>query len=178
MWQREAARALRVPADLLRRLDLRPEQMASAVDLEAEFPLRVPMSYLRRMRRGDPQDPLLLQVLPMQRERLSTPGYGRDPVGDLAAMTVPGVLHKYRGRALLIVTGACPIHCRYCFRRHYPYGGAHAGVRAWEPALEYLASDPSIREVILSGGDPLSLTDDKLATLLTSNSVLYFSLIK
>jgi EF-P beta-lysylation protein EpmB len=117
------------------------------------------------MHRGDPQDPLLRQVLPLAAECLSAPGFAIDPVGDLAAMTAPGVLHKYHGRVLLAVTGACAVHCRYCFRRHFPYAEANASSDHWTAALSYVAGDASVREVILSGGDPLAMGDRRLADL-------------
>ncbi len=166
MWQTELAGALKEPVELLQRLDLSPEQIPTDVDVEAAFPFRVPLSYVERMRPGDPRDPLLMQVLPLRRERQPATGFGPDPVGDLAAMSVPGVLRKYQGRALLIVTGACPVHCRYCFRRHFPYASGQAARQDWEPALTYLAGDPTITEIILSGGDPLSLSDRRLAGLM------------
>lgn len=130
----------------------------------SRFPLRVPLAYLGRMRPGDAADPLLRQVLPLAEEDRKAPGFTRDPVGDLAAATTPGLLRKYAGRALLVVTGACPVHCRYCFRRHFPYA-EHAGRAAWEGALAELAQDRSIREVILSGGDPLTVSDERLGAL-------------
>ena len=117
------------------------------------------------MRAGDPADPLLRQVLPLDAEDQLNPGFGKDPVGDLAALAGPGVLHKYQGRALMITTGACAIHCRYCFRRHFPYAEAQGRGADWTPVLDYLASDDSIEEVILSGGDPLALSDSRLAAL-------------
>lgn len=117
------------------------------------------------MRHGDPADPLLRQVLPLLAEREpSPPGYLRDPVGDLAAERAPGVLHKYRGRALLIATGACAVHCRYCFRRHYPYGDAARSEDEWQQALQAIAAE-GLGEVILSGGDPLSLAGHRLEAL-------------
>jgi EF-P beta-lysylation protein EpmB len=116
------------------------------------------------MRAGDPRDPLLRQVLPVVAETAVRGGYVDDPVGDLAAETAPGLLHKYRGRALLLVTGACAIHCRYCFRRAFPYGESVGSARL-DAAVDALAAQPDIDEVILSGGDPLSLRDDRLATL-------------
>jgi len=116
------------------------------------------------MRPGDPHDPLLRQVLPVADERNRPPGYVLDPVGDLAARQAPGLLHKYHGRALLVVTGACAIHCRYCFRRHFPYSEA-AGPSTWDAALEAISGDSSIEEAILSGGDPLVLPDHVLAGL-------------
>jgi EF-P beta-lysylation protein EpmB len=127
--------------------------------------MRVPRAYARRMRRGDPADPLLRQVLPLAAEREQTPGFSSDPVGEHAARRGAGVLHKYRGRALLITTGACAVHCRYCFRRHFPYTEAHAADNEWEDAVKVIAGDTTLREVILSGGDPLTLTTNRLARL-------------
>jgi EF-P beta-lysylation protein EpmB len=129
------------------------------------FPLRVTHSFAARMRTGDINDPLLLQVLPLHLENQLTPGYSTDPVGDLPASKSPGVIHKYHGRVLLITTGACAIHCRYCFRRHFPYSHANPAADDWHQALQYIARDSSISEVILSGGDPLSLSDQKLLHL-------------
>lgn len=117
------------------------------------------------MRKGDPHDPLLRQVLPSVDEDRSASGFSLDPVGDLASETRPGLLHKYHGRVLLVVTGACGIHCRYCFRRHFPYAESNAAAGRWQAALEYIRSEPSVREVVLSGGDPLSLTDLRLGEL-------------
>jgi EF-P beta-lysylation protein EpmB len=164
-WQVELSRAISDPAALLQQLDLGPEWLPGARAAAALFPLRVPRGFVRRMRRGDPHDPLLAQVLPLHHELTDAPGFGSDPVGDLDAMTMPGVLHKYRGRVLLVTTGACAVHCRYCFRRHFPYGDAHAASGHWSGALEYIAADTSIEEVILSGGDPLLLSDRRLAEL-------------
>lgn len=163
-WQSELATSVRDAATLLRRLGLSPEQVALAPG-DAGFPLRVPESYVRRMRRGDPADPLLRQVLPVPDETRSTAQELIDPVGDLDAMPVPGLLHKYHGRVLLLATGACGVHCRYCFRRHFPYAQAQGSGRHWGRALNYIRDDPEIREVILSGGDPLMLTDARLAEL-------------
>lgn len=131
-----------------------------------DFPFLVTRAYADRMAKGDPADPLLRQVLPAAEEMLAVPGYGDDPVGDGAALAAPGVLHKYRGRALLITTGACAIHCRYCFRRAFPYADAQLHKSREDAALDYLAADASIGEVILSGGDPLLLSDERLTALL------------
>jgi EF-P beta-lysylation protein EpmB len=114
------------------------------------------------MRKGDPEDPLLLQVLPRGIETDQINGFSSDPVGDHQAEQRPGLLHKYHGRILIITTGACAVHCRYCFRRHYPYGGASTTPRQWNRVMAYLQADPTIEEVILSGGDPLMLSDEKL----------------
>lgn len=125
----------------------------------------VPRPYAARMRPGDPEDPLLRQVLPRQEELRPAAGYVHDAVGDAAAERSPGLLRKYHGRALLIANGACAVHCRYCFRRHFDYARTPKGAAAWGRALEQIAADESIEEVILSGGDPLTLVDETLATL-------------
>ncbi len=164
-WQEELAHGYRDPAELLAALGLRPDQVDVDLDADRPFPLRVPVGFVRRMRRGDPADPLLRQVLPLGRERETVEGFVRDPVADRAAIRGPGMLHKYHGRALLITTGACAIHCRYCFRRHFPYTEAHAGEDDWRGAIEVVEGDRSISEIILSGGDPLVLSTPRLAAL-------------
>ena len=164
-WQSQLARAITDPAELLAALGLGEEWLPAARAAAQLFPLRVPREFVARMRRGDPHDPLLRQVLPLAEEFLAGEGYTTDPVGDLAAMTVPGVLHKYQGRVLLTVTGACAVHCRYCFRRHFPYADANPAADQWRAALEYIAGDTSITEVILSGGDPLTQSDRRLSDL-------------
>ena len=164
-WQSALARAITDPAELLTAVGLGMEWLPAAQAAARLFPLRVPRGFVARMRQGDPHDPLLRQVLPLAEECLGTAGFGADPVGDLSAMAVPGVLHKYQGRALLTITGACAVHCRYCFRRHFPYSDANPAADHWSRALDYIANDDSITEVILSGGDPLSLSDRRLADL-------------
>lgn len=164
-WQQALARAVRDPAELLQLLQLDPALLPAARAAAKLFPLRVPRGYVARMRCGDPTDPLLAQVLPLAAECEDAPGFLDDPVGDLAAMTDNGVLHKYHGRVLLITTGACAINCRYCFRRHFPYPDASAGGQRWRSALDYLAAHPEVDEVILSGGDPLALSDRRLDDL-------------
>ena len=164
-WQSQLARAITEPAELLAAIGLGEEWLPAAQAAARLFPLRVPRGFVARMRPRDPHDPLLRQVLPLAEECLTAEGFGADPVGDLAAMAVPGLLHKYRGRVLLTVTGACAVHCRYCFRRHFPYADANPAADRWHAALEYIAGDDTITEVILSGGDPLSLPDRRLAEL-------------
>jgi EF-P beta-lysylation protein EpmB len=132
---------------------------------DAGFPLRVPRGFVARMRRGDPTDPLLLQVLPRRAEHDVTEGFTVDAVGDMASRAGHGVLHKYDGRALLIASGSCAVNCRYCFRRHFPYGEEIAAAAQWRDALAHVKADTSIRELILSGGDPLSLATHKLDEL-------------
>jgi len=156
---------IRDPAELLERLQLDPALLPAARRAAELFPLRVPLEFVQRMRPGDPDDPLLRQVLPLGAELEDTAGFAADPVGDGAAMTGGGVLHKYRGRALLIATGACAVHCRYCFRRHFPYADANASADRWQSALAYLRNRIDIAEVILSGGDPLSLSNRRLQGL-------------
>lgn len=132
---------------------------------DAGFALRVPRGFVARMRHGDRHDPLLLQVLPQLAELDEVPGFTVDAVGDLAAREARGVLHKYEGRALLIASGSCAVNCRYCFRRHFPYGEEMAAANHWREALEHVRRDPTINELILSGGDPLSLSTAKLEEL-------------
>jgi len=166
-WRKALSQAVRDPAELLELLALPPELLPAAQQAAAQFPLRVPRSFVARMQKGNPADPLLRQVLPLGEELVETDGFTTDPVGDMEAMAIPGLLHKYTGRVLLITTAACGVHCRYCFRRHFPYQQTHAATMDWQPALDYIAADPSIHEVILSGGDPLSLSDQRLALLVT-----------
>jgi EF-P beta-lysylation protein EpmB len=170
-WQSLLAGAVRSSEELLRLLELDPQQL-KIQPLCSDFPLRVPHSYVRRMAKGDIHDPLLRQVLPLVEETLQVAGYSHDPLAELAAMPSPGLLHKYHGRALLTVTGACAIHCRYCFRRHYPYSEANPLNSHWEQSLDYLGRHPEINEIILSGGDPLSLTDLRLREITTRLSAL------
>jgi L-lysine 2,3-aminomutase len=132
---------------------------------DAGFQMRVPRGFVARMRHGDARDPLLLQVLPQLAELNKVSGFVVDAVGDMAARESRGVLHKYHGRALLIASGSCAINCRYCFRRHFPYGEEIAATGQWQRALEHLRRDDSISELILSGGDPLSLATGKLEEL-------------
>ncbi len=127
------------------------------------FPLRVPRSYLSRVKAADPQDPLLLQILPRTEELISTDAAQLDPLQEQQFSPVQGLLHKYHGRVLIVLSGSCAIHCRYCFRRHFPYEDARIGKTQWQAILDYIAADSSISEVIFSGGDPLNSTDASLA---------------
>lgn len=162
-WQAEQAAAIRDPAELLQVLALDPALLPAAQAATARWPLRVPRGFVARMRRGDVNDPLLRQVLPLVEETVDTPGFVADPVGDRAARRAPGLLQKYQGRALLLASRACGIHCRYCFRREFPHTETPSG--EWQAALDYLAANPDIHEVILSGGDPLTLSNRRLVTL-------------
>jgi EF-P beta-lysylation protein EpmB len=164
-WHQALAQAVRDPDELIDLLEL-PDAFREPARRSAKlFPLLVPRSFLARIRRGDPHDPLLAQVLPLGVEGAAVPGFYTDPVGDAAARKAPGLLHKYHGRALLVATGACAVHCRYCFRRHYPYGDEPKRLADWETAFETIATDSTLHEVILSGGDPLMLSDARLQAL-------------
>lgn len=162
-WQRALQEAVRDPAELCRLLDLPPAAQALIADLPS-FPLLVPRSFVARMRRGDASDPLLRQVLPLSAERDAVPGFSADPLRE-RAVSAGGVLRKYAGRALLIASGACPVHCRYCFRREFPYPEQLAARNDWSAALAALRRETGVGEVILSGGDPLSLSNRRLGRL-------------
>ena len=164
-WKRSWREAVRDPRDLLAMLGLERLGELLSDAAAAQFPLRVPRAFVARMRHGDHADPLLRQVLPLDDEMRLAPGFGLDAVGDAAARTGTGVIQKYRGRALLVATGSCAIHCRYCFRRHFPYGEETAAAGRWQEAIALLRDDASVEEVILSGGDPLSLSTARLAEL-------------
>ncbi len=158
--------SIRNPKELLHTLGLTPGECGLSATAMTDFPLRVPRAFVERMRHGDPQDPLLLQVLPVAMETRTIDGFATDPVGDLASVRVPGLLQKYAGRALLITTGACAIHCRYCFRRSFPYAEQSVAGDQLAVALQEIADDPALQEIILSGGDPLVLSTSRLTALL------------
>jgi L-lysine 2,3-aminomutase len=164
-WQQAFREAVRDPRELLALLGLSGRVPLPDAAVAAQFPLRVPRGFVARMRLGDPHDPLLRQVLPLDEELRPMPGFSLDAVGDSASAACRGMIRKYRGRALLVATGSCAVHCRYCFRRHFPYAEESAAAGGWGEAVARLAADRSIDEVILSGGDPLSLSTPKLADL-------------
>ena len=164
-WQEVLKTAVRDPLELCRLLDLPEALHAPAIEAAQQFPLFAPRGYIARMRPRDPHDPLLRQVLPLAEETAVVAGFDPDPVADQAATLTPGLLQKYAGRVLMVTTGRCAVHCRYCFRRHFPYSDGPRSVDQWLPALEQIAADPTVHEVILSGGDPLTLVDDLLAEL-------------
>ncbi len=167
-WQQALANAYTCPQDLLDFLSL-PHTLLSQQTLEAtrKFPFLVPHSYAVRINKGNPRDPLLLQVLPSNQEMQLTPGYSDDPLQEQQAIKTRGILHKYQGRVLLIISSGCAIYCRYCFRREFPYAEAQLTRFQEETALNYIRDDTSITEVILSGGDPLLLSDSRLDRLIT-----------
>ncbi len=165
-WQVQLRNVITSRRELLDVLGLTASDVGSSGRACDDFPLKVPRSFVQRMRHADPCDPLLLQVLSTAQEMIEAPGYSRDPVGESGA-TIPqrGILHKYHGRVLLIVSGGCAVNCRYCFRRHFPYNENQNSRQQWHDALDYIRADTSIEEVILSGGDPLVATDAQLQQL-------------
>ncbi|WP_237068524.1 EF-P beta-lysylation protein EpmB [Microbulbifer guangxiensis] len=164
-WQAELADLVTDPRELIELLALDPAHLPAALRASDDFALRVPRPFIARMVKGDPADPLLQQVLPGAPELEAAPGFGPDPLGESAANPVPGVVHKYHGRLLLIVAGQCAVNCRYCFRRLFPYGDNHLNRSQWQGALDYVRAQAGLREVILSGGDPLVLGDRQLQWL-------------
>ncbi|BCT89577.1 EF-P beta-lysylation protein EpmB [Acinetobacter variabilis] len=164
-WQSQLSDLITDPQKLLQILQLSPDQLLSGALLASQaFKLRVPRAFASRMQLGNPLDPLLLQVLPHHLELEDHPGFVTDPLGEEQANQQPGVLHKYKSRFLLTLTGACAVHCRYCFRRHFPYQENLPKNEDWINIKQYLESQPDINEVILSGGDPLTLSNRKLKT--------------
>ena len=164
-WQTLLGQCITDVETLWQMLDLPLSLLPQARSAARQFRLRVPAGFVHRMGKGDPNDPLLRQILPLGEELVETPDYSTDPLEEMDAMPVPGLLHKYPGRVLLTLTGACAVNCRYCFRRHYPYSDANPAREHWPATLEYLAQREQINEVILSGGDPLTLTDARLASM-------------
>lgn len=162
-WKRSLREAVRNVDELCALLKLDPDLVSPE---NRQFPLLVPRGFLHRIKPGDPLDPLLLQVLPQASENNDPPGFTWNPVGDITAEATPGLLHKYYGRVLLITTGACAIHCRYCFRKHFPYADSQLTEQHWAGIAKYLSTHLEIDEVILSGGDPLILDNSKLARLI------------
>ena len=166
-WQAHLKTAIRDTRCLLAAVGLTTDACALSDEAVEQFPVRVPLGFVARMERGNSQDPLLLQVLSQPDEMLSPAGYAKDPLDEQSFNPTPGLIHKYRGRALLMPTEACAVNCRYCFRRHFSYESNRLDSYALQRAIEYLRSDSSIFEVILSGGDPLLLDDDQLEVLVT-----------
>lgn len=165
-WHQSLIDAFRNSHDLAKYLNIEPLGNDFNDAQDTNFPMLVPREFADRMEKGNPQDPLLLQTMPGIRELDTKDGYATDPVGEAAATIAPGVLHKYQGRVLLVTTGACPIHCRYCFRRHFPYSDSLASGPNLDPAIKYIEANRDITEVILSGGDPLMLKNSNLEILI------------
>ncbi|MFL1406044.1 EF-P beta-lysylation protein EpmB [Marinobacter sp. M1N3S26] len=163
-WQSLLARSITDPSTLLQRLGLDSSLLGEGSRIgHAAFPVRVPEPWLARIRYGDPADPLLRQVLPLADEGEERPGFVTDPLQEADATAAPGLIRKYRSRALLMVTGQCAINCRYCFRRHFPYEDHRLTPRQRETVIDTLRASPEINEVIFSGGDPLAVNDHLLS---------------
>lgn len=165
-WQTLLSTGFSTVGALLAFLEL-PLPEVTTLDASTLFPMKVPRGFAERMVKGDPHDPLLRQVLPVLEEFQDVLGFSTDPLAEIEKKGQPGVLHKYHGRVLLTLTGACAVHCRYCFRRHFPYQSHYPGQAGWLEVIEGIRKDPSIHEVILSGGDPLLVKDTFLAWLLS-----------
>ena len=164
-WQEVLSQAIDDSAELLKLLELDPALLEGAEKAACEFKLWVPHTYVARMQRGDINDPLLKQVLPIQAELEHHPAFSMDPLGEKPKNQQAGVIHKYRDRLLFIVSNTCAVNCRFCFRRHFPYDENRLNRQQWEAALEYVRQDKEVSEVIFSGGDPLALNDKRLSWL-------------
>lgn len=165
VWQRILRDAIIDPATLLCLLKLDPALLPAALQANESFRLSVPLPYIARMQKGNRHDPLLKQVLPIAEELTETPGYFADPLGDVSNNVQKGILHKYRNRLLLMLGSACAVNCRFCFRRHFPYDDNKMNRAEWQHALDYIAADTALNEVIFSGGDPLAVNDARLRWL-------------
>ena len=165
-WLSQLADVVTDPDELLQLLniDINAELQAGR-DARRLFALRVPRAFIARMEKGNPNDPLLRQVLTSREEFIAAPGFSTDPLEEQHSV-VPGLLHKYRNRALLLVKGGCAVNCRYCFRRHFPYADNQGNKRNWQAALDYIAAHPELDEIIFSGGDPLMAKDRELDWLI------------
>lgn len=161
-WQRQIAKAVTSPTELAELLSLPPSWMKQHSAARELFPMRVPRHFVNLMEPGNPQDPLLLQVMPHAQEFTEVAGFTTDPLVESEATSAAGMLHKYKSRVLLIFRGGCAINCRYCFRRHFPYQDHHLSQEKWGAIEHYITQHPEVNEVILSGGDPLMASDAQI----------------
>ncbi len=169
-WQEQLAQAIQQPNELLEYVGLMADSIGYSHQGIKQFPIRVPHTFANRIKQHDPDDPILRQVFPYIDEENGKTGFIKDPLSESGVQPVQGLLQKYKNRVLSITTGACAIHCRYCFRRHFPYLDSTASGNNWESGLEYIKNDLSINEVILSGGDPLTLSDRRLTEICSALS--------
>lgn len=178
-WQKALSEAFTDVEQLCEYLDIKLSDLTNPPIDYQSFPLKVPRGFADSIEKGNPDDPILRQVLPVSDEHLNFPGYLNDPVGDLNASPTAGVLHKYHGRALLITTGSCAINCRYCFRRNFPYSELQLSNSRLQEALNYIQQAQELTEIILSGGDPLLLSDERLKELITQlNNIRHIQRIR
>ncbi|MDA0120430.1 EF-P beta-lysylation protein EpmB [Vibrio sp. T11.5] len=164
-WLKQLANGISDPEKLLLQLEIDPSPWQGGFEARKLFAQRVPQSFVDRMEKGNPLDPLLRQVLPLSEEFDVHSGYSNDPLEEQDNQ-IPGLLHKYRNRALMIVKGGCAINCRYCFRRHFPYSENKGSKSVWAKSLDYIRQHPELNEIILSGGDPLMAKDEELRWLI------------
>ena len=169
-WQEQLAQAIRKPNELLEYVGLDAAAIGYSKSATKQFPVRVPHSFADRIFHKDPDDPILRQVFPYKDEELEVENYIEDPLSEKNVQPLPGLLQKYKSRVLSITTGACAVHCRYCFRRHFPYQDASATHQHWQNSLKYIEQDHSIHEIILSGGDPLTFSDKRLKEIILALS--------
>lgn len=165
-WQKDLRNVVTNPEQLLALLNITPEKYRQDFKARKLFPVRVPHSFIRRMKKGDIDDPLLKQVMPISKEFVISQGYSEDPLEEHDTVA-EGLLHKYKTRVLMIVKSGCAVNCRYCFRRHFPYQDNSPNKKRWQSALDYISQHTEITEVIFSGGDPLMATDEHLSWLIT-----------
>lgn len=165
-WQQLLSNTVDSPAELLNILEL-PDNLLKGAQIGHDlFTLKVPLPFVEKMEKGNINDPLLRQVLPLSEEAIQVPGFVSDPLAEMNANPLDGLIHKYKGRVLLILSGACAVNCRYCFRREFPYSENRLGNQQWSNILAYLRADTSINEVIFSGGDPLATSDARLTRMI------------
>jgi len=165
-WQKVLQAANTSPEKLLNNLNIEDSSLLSR-QANIDFPLRVPAGFINRMNLNNPDDPLFKQIWPSAEEENEEAGFIEDPLNEVNRQVSPGLLHKYQGRILLVLTGACAIHCRYCFRRHFPYSDSNPSGENLNRAIEYIQKETSVTEIILSGGDPLSVSDERLSDLVS-----------
>ena len=164
-WKAELSNSISSIDELLNQLGLKAEDLNTTEQAASQFPIKVPQPFVQLMEYGNPEDPLLKQVLPISSELQVDNNFNIDPVGESSFNPVPGIVHKYRNRVLMIISPNCAINCRYCFRRHFPYQENRQSKQQWMQALDYLKKRPEINEVIYSGGDPLAANDHFLSWL-------------
>jgi len=166
-WQQQLADVVTSAEQLAQVLELPAAYLQAAQQASQDFAIRVPRAFLERIKKGDVNDPLFRQIWPLAQENAQPPaGFLLDPLGEASSNKTPGIIHKYHGRVLLVTNGSCAVHCRYCFRRHFPYGDNALSSQQWLEALDYIQQRPEINEVILSGGDPLTNNDKRLFGLI------------
>lgn len=177
VWQNEIKTLITDPNTLLNLLELDTKDLS--FNINRQFPLRVPHSFVQKMRKGDPHDPLLLQVLVQPIESLSTEGFSNDPLQEKIQQPLPGLIQKFNHRILITLTGSCAIHCRYCFRRHFPYQDNPSTGKHWSKLFEYIQKNNHLNEVIFSGGDPLMCQNHQIKKAISDlNSLKHIRVIR